>query len=820
MTGLGSSRGFPGRLVLPAVFALGVSCVMTQLALLREMLCVFAGNELVLGVVLGNWLLLMGLGASLGRWAGRVKEPLGLLAALLIFTAVVPPAQVLALRGLRSFIFLRGVDLGVGPTFATSLVVLLPYCLAAGFTLALACWLLASEGDARGPGRVYVADSLGSILGGLLFSFVLVQWLDHFALLCVPALLNLAVAAWLAWQIRPRIADRDKSGAEPPDTLVRRASTTLPEPRPLTPALSPDGGEGGRRPGEGDWFRVPTHGSHAVRTTHDSMAIGTWLMAAVGLLAFGLLVLVLVADPDTSSTELQFPGQQVLFQGHSPYGRLVVTAAGGQTNFIENGVVVATIPSLGQAEEMAHYAMTQRPGARRVLLVSGSPSGTLREILRYGIAELHCVELDPLVVTTVRRLMPKEFTDRRLRLFTMDPRQFVRRTGVKYDVVILALPDPSTAQINRLFTAECFDEIQRILVPGGVVALGLGRYENYAGPELSRLLSCGRRTLAQRFKNVALIPGGRVYLLASEGPLSLNIAASLERLKLQPRLVNRNYLAAMLSPDRLAAVNRAAAQPAAINRDLSPALYLLQLRHWGSQFQGGLGPLQLLLVGGLLFYLVRLRGAARVIFAAGFAGTALELVLLLGWQILVGSLYQQVALLVTLFMAGLALGAWGANRWLGENPRAAGVVRAANPESLSMPASGCAGTGVPTVRALRSTAFAIASIGALLPLLLRALEFSNRHAGGPVLVPTVIGLLTFSLAAISGAQFALANRLAPDATGRTAARLYTADFVGAFLGALLTSTLLVPLIGVTGACLVAAALNLFGGGVLRQPAVV
>ena len=43
-------------LVLAAVGALGVSCVMTQLALMRELLGAFSGNEMVLGVALGLWL--------------------------------------------------------------------------------------------------------------------------------------------------------------------------------------------------------------------------------------------------------------------------------------------------------------------------------------------------------------------------------------------------------------------------------------------------------------------------------------------------------------------------------------------------------------------------------------------------------------------------------------------------------------------------------------------------------------------------------------------------------------------------------------------
>ena len=49
-----------------AVCCLGVSAFLAQLVLMRELLCVFAGNELVLGIVLGNWMLLTGLGAWLG----------------------------------------------------------------------------------------------------------------------------------------------------------------------------------------------------------------------------------------------------------------------------------------------------------------------------------------------------------------------------------------------------------------------------------------------------------------------------------------------------------------------------------------------------------------------------------------------------------------------------------------------------------------------------------------------------------------------------------------------------------------------------------
>jgi spermidine synthase len=55
---------------------LGLASVMTQLALMRELLSAFAGNEMVLGIALGLWLLLTGLGTSLGRTADKLRNPL------------------------------------------------------------------------------------------------------------------------------------------------------------------------------------------------------------------------------------------------------------------------------------------------------------------------------------------------------------------------------------------------------------------------------------------------------------------------------------------------------------------------------------------------------------------------------------------------------------------------------------------------------------------------------------------------------------------------------------------------------------------------
>src|ERR1019366_7681951 len=177
---------------------------------------------------------------------------------------------------------------------------------------------------------------------------------------------------------------------------------------------------------------------------------------------------------------------------------------------------------------------------------------------------------------------PDHFADPRIHVIATDARQFVRQTTNHYDVVILALPDPSTAQLNRFFTVEFFSGVKRVMADGGVLSFALGRYENYVSPELAQLLASADRSLKQSFTNILALPGGRVFFLASDGPLHGDIAA------------------------RMADIQRAVSQPAALNRDFSPMLYFYHLRHWMSQFTLSFSALQAVLLMLLLVYLIRL----------------------------------------------------------------------------------------------------------------------------------------------------------------------------------------------------------------------
>ena len=428
--------------------------------------------------------------------AARLRSPITLFWAAEIMIALLPIADVFLLRWLRNVVFLRGAEVGVTETVAACGTLLAPYCLVTGWALTIACQL----GSAWLPARRSAAASAPSQPIGQVYL------LDNLGNVVGGLAFLIVLARWFNhFQM-----------------LYFAAGLNL-----LLAALA--AAAAGRR-------RLAA-------------------MAAVVLAALGAVVA--RYDLDDVSCRLELAGQQVVFHRTSPYGSLVVTQAASQSNFIENGVPLFSTHNVAQVEESVHYAMAQRPHARRVLLISGGASGTAREVLKYPVQAVDYVELDPLIIEAVRKFLPQSLADPRIHVIQGDGRLLVRNTAERYDVVIAQVPDPSTLQLNRFYTREFFAEVHRVLAADGVLLFSLGSYENYLGKELAQLMGVAHRTLGAVYARVLMLPGQRVFFLASDGPLTADVAPRLKRAGITARLVNRNYLKGMLTADRLADLRRA-----------------------------------------------------------------------------------------------------------------------------------------------------------------------------------------------------------------------------------------------------------------------
>jgi spermidine synthase len=223
--------------------------------------------------------------------------------------------------------------------------------------------------------------------------------------------------------------------------------------------------------------------------------------------------------------------------------------------------------------------------------------------------------------------------------------------------------------------------------------------------------------------------------------------------------------------------------PAKINRDFEPVCYLYGLGLWGAQLHPAAGRFLGFISGGASFSVLVGLGAFLLVFVSvllakggpnsvvafntGVCGAVLiviEVVLVLVYQIIEGSVYKQMALIISLFMAGLAAGS-AVVRTL----RGRGVYR------LFMIQIGLA-----------------AYLGALY-LLFSIFPGSALENLGHDSMLLLFSALAFVAGMFGGGQFCAAVESSEKARG---AGLYAADLIGASTGAIAGSLFLLPMLGI------------------------
>jgi spermidine synthase len=177
-----------------SIIVLGFSAMITQLVLLREFLTIFYGNELVIGVILANWMLLTGLGALIG---GRIKSAsfnYYFIIFLQFILAVFPFISVFLLYSLKNIIFPVGIMINIIQVAWSSFLLLAPYCLTSGMLFTIYSVKLSNPNEKAAISNVYSLESFGSILGGLIFTWLLVSVLKTFQILTLIIFINLFTA--------------------------------------------------------------------------------------------------------------------------------------------------------------------------------------------------------------------------------------------------------------------------------------------------------------------------------------------------------------------------------------------------------------------------------------------------------------------------------------------------------------------------------------------------------------------------------------------------------------------------------------------------
>jgi len=728
-----------------SLLVLGAYSQVVQAVLIREGLVVFYGNEISLGAFYGSWLFWLAAG-SVGAirmrdrgWVGSSGQVLAILVALLPVLLVL---EVLALRSVRLLLDVSASEfVPLGELFLSLFLITAPSGLALGVTFPIACQALQ---DDAGPGRavtlvsrLYVADALGALAGGLLFTFVLIQWLGTVQTLGLVTL-GLGLSAWSL-----------DSGSR-----WRRAVFLLLAGLGLAVTLAP---------------QTPQLERSLEVLRFSNLQPGLELL---------------------DSAETRYGHVAV-----ARLGRQYSIVGDGQVR--ESFPLPREVAQ--QAAYFASQASGARRILLFGGLASGLPAELLRyPVDRIDLVEEDAQALErirPFLPPESRAAL----ADPRLRLLLQDGRGFLNRLPetARYDLVLALHGAPSSAASNRYFTRDFYAEVASHLTPEGVFCTQVSAASNYLGRTVGGYAGSIYHTLGLVFPHIAMVPGDpEVFCASPAGGRLSEDPDELERryrsIPLSEHQVPSGAFQTILPGEEIAyARARLDESPAELNTDERPVTYYLNMVLWGkfsaSTLVDWLGRLRGLgawpyLLPPLLFVLlwllraglegferpVMLRQAALfALWSLGLVAMAAQLTLLFSYQSHVGLVFERIALLNGLFMTGLALGA-------GLGSRISALGR--------------------SVAALIAVLLLVAAAMFVLPWSLGTLgsERSGLQEVGFLALAAGVGL-------IAGVGFPLCvdltHRARPEIT-RSSGITAAADNLGGSVGGLITGALLVPLLGV------------------------
>jgi spermidine synthase len=169
------------------IFTIGFCAIPAQVILMRELLMVFGGNELFIGLFLAVWMLLTAAGSYLAGFLSLKEAHIPFYALLLI----VLPLILLFLPDLtRNLLFEPGIEPGLMTELMGTFILLMPFCMLSGFLFASLAERMVIAGEKKMSGKIYGIESAGSMAGGLLFSFVLVYLYDNFKASGIVSIIN------------------------------------------------------------------------------------------------------------------------------------------------------------------------------------------------------------------------------------------------------------------------------------------------------------------------------------------------------------------------------------------------------------------------------------------------------------------------------------------------------------------------------------------------------------------------------------------------------------------------------------------------------
>ena len=483
-------------------------------------------------------------------------------------------------------------------------------------------------------------------------------------------------------------------------------------------------------------------------------------------------------DLDYFLEKARYKSYQVEKSFDTPYGHQTILFKDNAFALLTDNTVEATFPDLSRSENLLIPPFLYKPYAKNVLFIGRAEFGIMQ--LADSLSNVKLMAVDPRksLSAVLDRLVPDRS---RIVRFDDDPLAFFSHHSVlnKYDIIILNPGEPDNYKNGRLLTEQYLMTVKTSLKNGGILYFpSFYDTDRYISQEKKELLSVISNSLNRVFERVVVWPGEMTLFFASDDSLLAggieSVMAMTDSLSYAPQYINRVYLADRLDNLKVERLNDAVQSASLVNSIDKPILpyYQAILRSRTGGIDQILIPflfkkaavIVIISVMILIFFLISVTARQRrrtfalfLYFVAGIVSLSLELISFYVFQSSLGSLYSEMAVLVGAFMLGLAIGAYSSLRM--------------EREHLEFPA--------------------------LLLLLMAALLFLITHnniSGLAILFYHICFLFTMALA--TGSLFVAATgRYYFGKPGANRGVGYAFELIGSAIGALVSTSMLLPIIG-------------------------
>ncbi|MEO7086160.1 MAG: fused MFS/spermidine synthase [Gemmatimonadaceae bacterium] len=429
---------------LSGLSALGAEVIWTRLLSLM-----LGASVYTFSIILAVFLIGLGFGSSAGSFLSRTAKPRAALGwSQLLLTAAIAWSAYMMADSLPYWPINPSLSPSPWITFQVdmlrSLVAVFPaaFLWGASFPLAIAAVVGPGQDAGKLVGRVYAANTVGAIVGAVLFSVIVIPTWGTRAgeRLLIGVAIIAAIVAFAG--------------------MIRRAPDAAPSKQKAR--------------------QSPTLGGLGLLAIAASVIVALVLAANVpdippGLVAYGRFLPTYTTQP------------KYLYVGEGMNSSIAVSEEeGGARNFHVAGKVEASsLPQDMRLQRMLGHMSALFDSEPKSVLVVGFGAGVTAGsfVLYPNIKRIVICEIEPLIPQVVATYFTAQnynvAKDPRVEIVYDDARHFILTTKEKFDVITSDPIHPWVKGAATLYTKEYFELVKQHLNPGGVVTQWVPLYESF-----------------------------------------------------------------------------------------------------------------------------------------------------------------------------------------------------------------------------------------------------------------------------------------------------------------------------------------------------